>query len=158
MNIGKNIDGLINGGGAFLSPQEILAKKGDGGCDCDLPKPTPQDAGKAVTVDSNGDFVFTNVSGHFIVTVTWVNTTATLNKSYKEIADAIANGLVPIFISDYGTAFVFYWLKSVFYSEGSGIPYYIEIIEFSNEANEFNLYTFASATETGTPTYGGGLN
>lgn len=131
MNLGKNIDGLINGGGAFLSPQEIVSKYKNGG----------------------------GAGGHLFVKVTWDSGNATMDKNYSEIVTAFRSGIVPVFISDYGEGGVGFYNLSIFGVEAEGeTPYRIEIVQFGDADNKTKLYVFQSATETGTPTYSGGLN
>ncbi len=132
MNLGKNIDGLINGGGAFLSPQEIVSKCKDCG--------GGSDAG-----------------GHLFVNVTWTDGNAEMDKSYSDIVTAFRSGSVPVFISDYGEAgVIFYSLSNFGVAADDETPYKIELIQFGNSDNTTNLYLFQSATETGTPVYSGG--
>lgn len=131
MNLGKNIDGLINGGGAFLSPQEIVSKYKNGG----------------------------GAGGHLFVKVAWDSGNATMDKSYSDIVTAFRSGIVPIFITDYDEAgVIFYSLSNFGVAAESETPYTIEIIKFGDADDKTKLYTFQSATETGTPTYSGGLN
>lgn len=131
MNLGKNIDGLINGGGAFLSPQEIVSKYKNGG----------------------------GAGGHLFVNVTWDNNNATMDKNYSEIVTAFRSGIVPVFITDYDDNGVSFYHLSFFVVASEGeTPYKIEIVKFGDADNKTNLYVFQSATETGTPTYSGGLN
>ena len=130
MNLGKNIDGLINGGGAFLSPQEIVSKCKNGG----------------------------GAGGHLFVNVTWADGNATMDKNYSEIVTAFRSGIVPVFISDYDEAGVIFYSLSNFVVAAEGeTPYTIEIVRFGDADNTTKLYTFQSATETGTPTYSGGI-
>lgn len=131
MNLGKNIDGLINGGGAFLSPQEIVSKYKNGG----------------------------GAGGHLFVKVTWADGNATMDKNYSEIVTAFRSGIVPVFISDFGEAGAsFYYLSTFGVASEGETPYTVEIVQFGDADDKTKLYTFQSATETGTPTYSGGLN
>lgn len=128
MNIGKNIDGLINGGGAFLSPQEIVSKYKNGG----------------------------GSGGHLFVNVTWTDGNATMDKSYAEIVAAFRSGIVPVFISDYDDGVDFYHLSFFGVTAEGETPYMIQIVHFGDD--DTNLYLFQSATETGTLVYSGGAD
>ena len=131
MNLGKNVDGLINGGGAFLSPQEIVSKCKNG----------------------------RGAGGHLIVNVTWTDGNATMDKSYSDIVTAFRSGIVPVFITDYDEDGISFYYLSIFGVATEGeTPYKIQIVQFGDADDKTKLYEFQSATETGAPTYSGGLN
>lgn len=162
MNLGKNIDGLINGGGTFLSPPEILARNGGGGsgCDCNLPKPTPQDAGKIVAINEQGEFVFItppepSTDGHFLVTVTWNSGTAQLDKTYSEIEEAILDGLVPIFITKDDDYIQFYHIIAI--GIDLNLKFFVGIGAFGISDNQTYSYQFVSDTADDTLIYGGDI-
>lgn len=158
MNLGKNIDGLINGGGTFLSPPEILARNSGSGCECNLPTPTIADAGKIVAINEQGEFVFItppepSTDGHFIVNVTWNGDSAQLDKTYGEIEEAILDGLVPIFIAEFENAIQFYHIIGV--GINTDLKFVVGIGTFGVTDNATNSFTFISDTTDGTLIYGG---
>ena len=161
MNLGKNIDGLINGGGTFLSPPEILARNGGsggGGCDCDLPKPTPQDAGKVVSINEQGEFIFTTPTAsesHYIVHVTWNNGTAQLDKTYSEIEQAIEDGLIPIFMGMGDNYIESYIFMGMGISVGNEFNVTLGSYDYAN--TQFVVFTFNSLTSDETLIYSGGI-
>lgn len=161
MNLGKNVDGLINGGGTFLSPPEILARNGSSGsaCDCNLPKPTPQDAGKIVAINEQGKFVFItpepSTDGHFIVNVIWDSGTAQLDKTYSEIEEAILDGLIPVFMAEFDNYIEFYHIIGIGINES--LKFVVGIGTFGLSDNQTYSYEFISDTADDTLIYGGAV-
>lgn len=100
MSLGKTNNGLLNDGGTFLSPQEVLAKAGSGGGSA-LPTVTDVDDGKGLLVE-DGEWSVKPILNGVLVNVTYDtnNSVWKMDKTFREIYDLLKAG-VPCFAKVY---------------------------------------------------------
>lgn len=105
--VGRN--GTLNENGAFYSVQDVNVLLENSGGDVDLPKPTVEDAGKAVVVDEEGKYALGEGGGgdsdlYFIIrTTAWDEETyepTAIDKTMSEISGAFKSNKIVVLIDD----------------------------------------------------------
>lgn len=141
-------NGTLNENGAFYSVQDInvlLEEKGGGGGD--LPTPTVADAGKAVVVDEEGKYALGETGGGgLVITRSAVDDNNVLDKTYKQIYDAILSGITPIILVSAEemaglNGYIIDYISGMYISNDGGG----DIYEVSTTTN----YSYISSSENG---------
>lgn len=112
-----------------------------------LPEVTDVDDGKVLTVaDGEWSAAYPSAAG-FLISMTWNNddSQATLDKNYNEIIATLSSGIMPVVFDNYGGL----------YAIGGAAVVTDTYTVIMREFVENNLYSFTSASATGTLTYTG---
>lgn len=75
---------------------------GGSGCECNIPTPTVEDAGKSIVVNDEGQYALASASGGTALVVEYVSVETPLNKTWQEIRNAQEAGASVIFIDASG--------------------------------------------------------
>lgn len=165
MAIGKTAsNGTLNADGAFYSVQDVnvLLENAGGGGGGELPTPTVADAGSVVVVDEQGKYALGEAGGGggiLTVTVSGTPTSRTLDKNYKEITEAITNGITPIFVSTVsipGSNIVEYFILAAITNNGES-TYGVVLAKINSQgADPVSSFPFQASSETGALTWSSG--
>lgn len=149
--VGRN--GTLNENGAFYSVQDVNTLLENAGAG-DLPTPTVEDAGKAVVVDEEGKYALIEGGGGggtLTVTVSGTPTSRTLDKNYKEITEAITNGITPIFVSTVslpGSNITEYFILSAITNNGES-TYGVVLVKINTQGSDtVSSFPFQASSET----------